>query len=233
MNDADRLSKARSELWSHLETLVGPGEIPRYEEALTHASFANETGAHDNQRLEFLGDSVLGLCVSEMLIAAHPAADEGKLTRMRAALVNAEALAAWARRIDLGACVALGRGAMHGSERDQTNVLADATEALVAAVYEALGLAGARAVVRGIVGDGIERAEALATPDPKSALQERVQAVARPAPTYRLVQIHGSASDQTFEVEVLLEGSVIGSGQGRTKRLAERAAASAALEKLG
>jgi ribonuclease-3 len=233
MNDADRLSKARSELRSHLETLVGPGEIPRYEEALTHASFANETGAHDNQRLEFLGDSVLGLCVSEMLIAAHPAADEGKLTRMRAALVNAEALAAWARRIDLGACVALGRGAMHGSERDQTNVLADATEALVAAVYEALGLAGARAIVGGIVGDGIEKAEALATPDPKSALQERVQAVARPAPTYRLVQIHGGASDQTFEVEVLLEGSVIGSGQGRTKRLAERAAASAALEKLG
>jgi ribonuclease-3 len=232
MNDDDALSAARSRLRAHLEALVGSGPILRFEEALTHASFANETGAHDNQRLEFLGDSVLGLCVSEMLVLAHPAADEGKLTRMRSALVNAEALAAWARRIDLGVCVALGRGAMHGSERDQTNVLADATEALVAAVYEALGLEGARGLVRAIVGDGIERAESLATPDPKSALQERVQARARPAPTYRLVQIHGTAADQMFEVEVLLDGTVVASGQGRTKRLAERAAASAALEKL-
>jgi ribonuclease-3 len=232
MNDADSLSIARGALRSRLEALAGRGEIPRFEEALTHASFANESGARDNQRLEFLGDSVLGLCVSEMLIAAHPAADEGKLTRMRSALVNAEALAAWARRIELGACVALGRGARHGSERDQTNVLADATEALVAAVYEAFGLPGARALVQSVVGDGIERAEALATPDPKSALQELVQAGAHPAPTYRLVQIHGTASDQTFEVEVVLEGEVIASGQGRTKRLAERAAASAALEKL-
>jgi ribonuclease-3 len=232
MNDADQLANARSALQARLASLVGPGAIPRFEEALTHASFANETGARDNQRLEFLGDSVLGLCVSELLIAAHPAADEGKLTRMRSALVNAEALASWARLIDLGACVALGRGAKHGSERDQTNVLADATEALVAAVYEAFGLAGARTLVQNVVRDGIERAEVLATPDPKSALQERVQAAARPAPTYRLVQVHGTASDQTFEVEVLLDGSVVASGHGRTKRLAERAAATAALEKL-
>jgi ribonuclease-3 len=232
MKDANQLADARSALEARLASLVGPGAIPRFEEALTHASFANESGMHDNQRLEFLGDSVLGLCVSELLIAAYPAADEGKLTRMRSALVNAEALAAWARLIDLGACVALGRGAMHGSERDQTNVLADATEALVAAVYEAFGLAGARTLVQNVVGDGIERAEVLATPDPKSALQERVQAGARPAPTYRLVQVHGPASDQTFEVEVLLDGSVFASGQGRTKRLAERAAATAALEKL-
>ena len=232
MNDSDALSAARIRLQRRLEALVGPSPVARFEEALTHASFANETGARDNQRLEFLGDSVLGLCVSEMLVLAHPEADEGKLTRMRAALVNAEALAAWARRVDLGACVALGRGAMHGSERDQTNVLADATEALVAAAYEALGLEGARALVRDIVGDGVEKAEELATPDPKSALQEHVQARARPAPTYRLLHIHGSPADQTFEVEVLLEGVVLASGQGRTKRLAERAAASAALEKL-
>jgi hypothetical protein len=76
MNDGDALSVARSRLRAHLEALVGPGPILRFEEALTHASFANETGAHDNQRLEFLGDSVLGLCVSEMLVLAHPAADE-------------------------------------------------------------------------------------------------------------------------------------------------------------
>jgi ribonuclease-3 len=233
MIDSTELAGARGRLRSHVESCVGPAEIARFDEALTHASYANETGAHDNQRLEFLGDSVLGLCVSEMLAAHYPTADEGKLTRMRSALVNSDALAAWARRVDLGACLALGRGATHGTERDQTNVLADATEALVAAVYEALGLPGARALVREVVGAGIEQAEALAIPDPKSALQERVQGAGKPAPTYRLVRVIGTGPDQTFEVEVVLDTAALAQGQGRTKRLAERAAASAALEKLG
>jgi ribonuclease-3 len=232
MKDAALLAEARARLLSYLEKLVGPAPIPRFEEALTHASFANETGAADNQRLEFLGDSVLGLCVSELLVAAYPSADEGKLTRIRSALVNAEALAVWARRVDVGATVALGRGASLGTERDQTNVLADATEAVVAAVYEAGGLEAARTLVRDVVGDGIERGEALSTPDPKSALQERVQANARPAPTYRLVQVLGTASEPVFEVEVLIGADVVASGRGRTKRIAERAAATAALEKL-
>src|SRR5580704_6201190 len=106
MNDLDGLAMARDRLRSHLEAVVGPGAIDRLEEALTHASFANEMGVPDNQRLEFLGDAVLGLCVSEMLGGAYADADEGMLTRMRSALVNAEALAAWARRVDLGSCIA-------------------------------------------------------------------------------------------------------------------------------
>ena len=118
---------------------------PRFEEALTHPSYANEAGSRDNQRLEFLGEAVLGLCVSEMLSTSHAEADEGQLTRMRSALVNGEALAMWGRRVALGACVQLGKGARLGTEREQTNVLADATEALVAAVYECRGLEGARA----------------------------------------------------------------------------------------
>ena len=140
----EELVLARDALRARLEALVGEGPIPRFEEALTHPSFANETGGADNQRLEFLGDAVLGLCVSEMLVQSYVEADEGKLTRMRSALVNGEALAAWARHVDLGACVAFGRGAKLGSEREQTNVLADAAEALVAAVYESRGLEGAR-----------------------------------------------------------------------------------------
>ena len=110
-------------------------------------SFANESAVPDNQRLEFLGDAVLGLCVAETLVRLHPDADEGKLTRMRAALVNGNALADWARRVNIGACLAFGKGAKLSSERERTSVLADATEALVAAVYEERRLDGARALV--------------------------------------------------------------------------------------
>jgi ribonuclease-3 len=229
MSDTERLATARDALRTRIERRVGPGPIARFEEALTHASFANETGAPDNQRLEFLGDAVLGLCVSELLASAHASADEGKLTRMRSALVNAEALASWARRVDLGGCIALGRGATLGTEREQSNVLADTAEALVAAVYEAHGLAGARALVGDIVGEGIENAETLATPDPKSALQERAQASGMPAPTYRVIEVRGAGAEQVFEVEVLVAGTAMAQAHGRSKRLAERRAAALAL----
>ncbi len=232
MNDAERLAIARGKLLERVESLAGAGPIARFEEALTHASFANETGKPDNQRLEFLGDSVLGLCVSELLAELYAHADEGLLTRMRSALVNADALAAWARRVALGECIALGRGAMAGSERHQTNVLADAAEAVVAAVYIARGLNGARALVRDMVDDGLAQAERLAAPDPKSALQERLQGAGKAAPTYRLVQTAEEGREMVFEVEVMLESDVLGRGRGRSKRLAERAAAEAALAKL-
>jgi ribonuclease-3 len=233
MSDDDRLTAARAALRLRIEGLVGEGPIDRFEEALTHASFANETGIHDNQRLEFLGDAVLGLCVSEILAAAHADADEGRLTRMRAALVNADALAGWARRVGLGECVALGRGASLGAEREQTNVLADAAEAIVAAVFDARGLEGARALVADMVSDRLAEAESLANPDPKSALQEKVQAAGMQAPTYRVVSVRGAQHDQVFEVEVVLGGDrALARGEGRSKRLAERAAAAAGLAEL-
>jgi ribonuclease III len=229
MSDAEMLRGARDRLRAHVESLVGPGPIKRFEEALTHASFANETGAQDNQRLEFLGDAVLGLCVSEMLADAHPAADEGKLTRMRSALVNADSLAAWARSVDLGACVGLGRGAKLGTEREQKNVLADAAEAVVAAVYDAHGIAGARAIVREIVGARIYEDDALSVLDPKSDLQERVQVGGRSAPTYRPIDVRGAPHEQVFEVEVVIDNRPVARGLGPSKRLAERAAATAAI----
>ncbi len=232
MSDPELLAAATDGLRGYLEAIVGPGPIPRFEEALTHPSFANEAGVPDNQRLEFLGDAVLGLCVSELLAAAHTDADEGKLTRMRSALVNAAAIAAWARRVSLGDCVRFGRGAKLGGEREQTNVLADAAEALVAAVYEARGLSGARSLVRDIVGALLEKAEALSVLDPKSALQERAQAGGKPAPTYRVLELRGAAHAQVFEVEVLVADRPLARGEGRSKRLAERAAAAAAIEVL-
>jgi len=229
MTDEGRLAQERDRLRAHVEALAGPGPIARFDEALTHPSFANEVDVANNQRLEFLGDAVLGLCVSEMLADAHPAADEGKLTRMRSALVNTNALATWARHVDLGGCIAFGRGAETGTEREQTSVLADATEALIAAVYEARGLAGARSLVQDIVGGLLDDADALETRDPKSALQELVQARGMPAPAYRVVEVRGPPHEQIFEVEVFCADGMTARGEGRSKRLAERAAAAAAL----
>lgn len=228
-NLANEIAAARAELRAKLSALLGDRELPRFEEALTHPSFANETGAADNQRLEFLGDSVLGLVVSELLISRRPDANEGALTRMRSALVNAEALAEWARTVELGRSIALGRGARAGSERDQTNVLADAVEALVAATYDAGGLELARILVGEIVSTSLTELSRLESRDPKSELQERVQARGMRAPTYRVTEKVGPSHEPTFEVEVLVDDVVYGSGQGRSKRLAERNAADSAL----
>lgn len=220
---------AEKALAERLRTIAGAGEIPRLREALTHPSYANESKAPDNQRLEFLGDAVLGLCVSELLASSFPHADEGALTRMRAALVNADALARWARGIDLGAAIRVGRGAKAANERAQTNVLADAVEALVAAVYEGLGLDAARALVKEVVREPLAAADLLDGRDPKSLLQERIQAEGLPAPVYRVVETRGPAHDPLFVVAVAVGARELARGEGRSKRLAERDAAANAI----
>jgi ribonuclease III len=232
MSKKEAFSEARQALRDWLEEVTGAGPLARLDEALTHPSFANETRVADNQRLEFLGDAVLGLCVSEQLSRDHPDADEGELTRMRAALVNAEALARWARAAKLGECLAMGRGARSTTERDQTNVLADALEAVVAAVYEAGGVEAARALVGEITRGVLDGPASLDARDPKSALQERVQAEGNSAPRYRVVGSSGPAHEPTFQVEVLVDEEVLARGEGRSKRLAERDAATRALEAL-
>lgn len=232
MREDDELEAARNLLRERLRGILGEGapEVPRLDEALTHPSYANETGVGDNQRLEFLGDAVLSLCVSELLGNDFPEANEGLLTRMRSALVNAEALAGWARAENLGASIALGRGARSGAERNQTNVLADAVEAVVAAVYHAHGLDGARALVRAVVAPRMREEVELASRDPKSELQERVQALGQEAPRYRVRASRGPDHDAIFEVEVTVGTRVLGNGEGRSKRLAERRAAEDALK---
>ncbi len=229
MNEETVLREARTRVEARIKAIVGEGDMPRFAEALTHPSYANESSEPDNQRLEFLGDAVLGLCVSELLARTRPEADEGTLTRMRSGLVNAEALARWARAENIGEAIALGRGARAGSEREQTNVLADAVEALVACVYDAHGLEGARKLVEQVVKEPIQEVERLGSRDPKSLLQEQVQARGLPAPTYRVKGMRGPQHDPTFEVEVLVGEDVVGVGEGRSKRVAERAAAMAAL----
>ncbi len=223
---------ARVELQRMLATVTGmDGEVTRLGEALTHPSFANESSEADNQRLEFLGDSVLGVCVTEALLEDHPRAEEGELTRMRAALVNADALAEWGRAVRLGECLAMGRGARAATEKDQPNVLADAVEALIAAVYLAGGIEAARHLVRDVTRHAVAGADPghLAGLDPKSELQQRVQVGGAEAPRYRVVGTSGPPHEPRFEVEVLAGDVVLARGEGRSKRLAERAAAEAAL----
>jgi ribonuclease-3 len=214
------------------------GELPHLDEALTHPSGANEQRASarmaDNQRLEFLGDAVLGLCVSELLMNRFPLADEGELSVKRASLVNTDALAAWARTVELGAALRMGRGADTAGERDRSNVLADAVEALVGAIYIDLGLESAREITRVIVAEPLEVIGRLPLVgrDPKSELQERVQADGRPSPVYRVMAAEGPAHERLFTVAVEAFGEVVGMGQGRSKKLAEREAARAALRTL-
>jgi ribonuclease-3 len=208
---------------------LGP-ESNHLDEALTHPSYANERpGTHDNQRLELLGDSVLGFCTTEILFLRYPEADEGELTRMRSALVNAEALAAWGRRHDVARMVRLGKGAEGSKLRDSTNVLADTVEALVAAVYIDHGLDAAREACRRIVEQELGGLDAGAGRDPKSELQERVQSQGLAAPTYEVLEAGGPAHDRWFEVGVRIDGRVAGRGAGRSKRQAEQAAAFEAL----
>ncbi len=225
----ESLLAARSALADKLRTIVGQLEIPRFEEALTHPSYSNEARVRDNQRLEFLGDAVLELCVSEQLVTAYPDADEGTLTRMRASLVNGNALAEWARAQNLGDCLAVGRGALSSRDREQTNVLADLVEALAAAIYDAGGLPSARLFVGALVGERVANADQIASLDPKSDLQEFVQSQGKPTPTYRHVGTSGSQHEPTFEAVVLVGDEEVARGTGRSKRQAERSAAEAAL----
>ena len=208
-------------------------ESPNLEAALTHPSYANERrGVPDNQRLEFLGDAVLGFCASELLFDRFPHSDEGTLTRVRARLVSAETLAGWALRNGISDALRLGRGAHTSGLRASTNVLADAVEALIAAAFLDGGLDAARRICARIIEDELASLEAAGARDPKSELQERMQASGGEPPTYRVIDSGGPAHSRWFKVSVEVGQRSLGEGLGRSKRLAERAAASAALAAL-
>jgi ribonuclease-3 len=221
-------------------------EPPHLCEALTHPSYTNEApgSARDNQRLEFLGDAVLALCVSEVLMAAFADVGEGALTVMRASLVNTTSLAAGARLMQLDRALRLGRGADAAGERHRTGVLADAMEAVLGAVYLDHGLDKAREVTRRVLEEPIAKlvADGGIERDAKSRLQELVQARGLATPSYQVIAVDGPPHARLFTVEasVALESTgpeaevrkVTGHGQGRSKKLAEQAAATAVLEAL-
>ena len=216
-----------------LDLLSIEGPIPRLDEAITHPSFANEhKGAVDYQRLELLGDAVIALCVTEIILDHAPTMDEGSISRARASLVNTSALARFARLAGIDRFLRMGKGASVPDDAHSPKVLADVVEAVVGAVYLARGLDAARLLARRIVGDAMDRVAWISRRDPKSALQEYLQGRGLSAPTYRVVSESTSGTSSCFEVEVLGELGVMGCGSGPTKKKASQSAAQAALAKL-
>ena len=206
------------------------------QEALNHSSYTNEHRSahlHSNERLEFLGDSVLGFVTAEFLFLRHPEAPEGDLTRIRAALVCEQSLYEVAQRLDLGQYLKLGRGEEAGGGRERTSILADAVEAVFAAVYLDGGIDAARELIHRCLLD-VQRESVVEERrrDYKTALQELVQRQADQVLTYRMAGEQGPDHAKTFRAEVLLNGAVIGAGDGHSKKEAEQAAAKAALEAL-
>ena len=204
-------------------------------EALNHSSYANAhraLGEQSNERLEFLGDSVLGFVTAEFLFELHRDLPEGDLTRQRAALVCEQSLHEVAKMLDLGKYLKLGKGEDAGGGRTRPSILADATEAVFAAVYLDGGIEAASALIHRVLLDKEgEHAEELVQ-DYKTALQEMVQRKSGQALSYRMVGESGPDHNKTFTAEVLLNGEGIGTGSGHSKKEAEQAAARAAIRKL-
>jgi ribonuclease-3 len=220
-----------------LQTLIGYhfSDTARLDEALTHRSYANEqrTRCADNERLEFLGDAILGLVIAETLFIGDLHRPEGELSRLRSELVNAGTLAQLARQIDLGAALKLGRGEVKAGGSDKENILADAFEALLGAIYLEGGIAAVRPVILHLFAQVmIEKTLQQGNSDFKSQLQEYLQSLQQTPPEYVLIETEGPEHDRTFVVEARTPGQVLGVGQGRSKKEAEQAAAGAALKTL-
>lgn len=198
------------------------------EQALTHSSFANERGLEqDNERLEFLGDSVLGLVVADRLFRGDPSAPEGVLSRTRSHVVSAEALARRARELDLGPALRLGHGEDQSGGREKPSLLADALEAVIGAVFVDGGLRAARELVEPWI--EAEAAETMDALDAKSDLQESLQSQGLEPPFYRHVGRDGPDHDPVFHVECWIGDRAVAAASGHSKKEAERRAAARAL----
>lgn len=194
--------------------------------ALTHRSFS----ADHNERLEFLGDAVLGLAVSTLLVERLPRHAEGELSRVRASLVRQEALHRIALDLGVPASLRLGEGEQRSGGRARPSILADAAEAILGAVYLDAGFEAAQAVARRWY-EGVELHPGLGK-DAKTALQEWLQGRRQPLPVYEVIAIHGEAHAQTFEVACRVQGAEAAVGRGPSRRAAEQAAAAVMLDRL-
>jgi ribonuclease-3 len=219
--------------WDELRARLSLPPVPDdlLEQAFRHGSFVRELDLDrlaSNQRLEFLGDSVLGLVVAEELYRQFPQLPEGDLTKLKAATVRAESLAQAARVMRLGEYLRLGRGEEDSGGRDKTSLLADSFEALVGAVYLAAGLGAGRQLILKYLPLADEETVGAGF-DHKTALQELVQRFSRNTPDYVVLHTTGPAHQLTFTVEARFARQTIGTGTGRSKREAEQAAAGQAL----
>ena len=208
--------------------------ITLLQNALTHSSYANErwhNSLKSNERLEFLGDSILGMVVAEYLYKPFPDRPEGELTRMRADMVCEKTLAAVAARIELGRHLMLGNGEEQSGGRSRDSILADAVESVIAASVLDGGMEAARKLIEKFILVEVP-VKKLNNADYKTALQELVQQKKNQTLSYRLVGESGPDHDKRFDVEVSLNGCVSGIGSGSSKKRAEQMAAQDALEKL-
>ncbi len=208
--------------------------ISLLQNALAHSSYANERW-HDslksNERLEFLGDSILGMIVAEHLYRNFPDRPEGELTRMRADMVCENSLAAVAEQVNLGNYLLLGHGEERFGGRARASILADAVESVIAASFLDGGMEAARGIVERFVLSNVP-VKRLQNVDYKTALQELVQQKKNQVLSYTLVGESGPDHDKEFRVEVSLNGTVVGGGTGSSKKRAEQEAAHSAMEKL-
>jgi ribonuclease III len=208
--------------------------IELFETALCHSSFAHEhpdRGLEDNERLEFLGDALLGLIISRLLYERFPEASEGDLTRWRSYLVNETCLAKVARSINLGQALLLGAGEESSGGRDKNSILADAMEAVLGAIYLDGGMEAAQSTVRRLFNPFLEDAvRTEAGEDFKTRFQELTQAMYKITPQYHLLEAMGPDHDKTFRVSVTLEGIELAQGTGKSKKEATQNAARLALE---
>ena len=205
------------------------------ETALTHSSYANENRASGivcNERLEFLGDSVLGVTVADFLYRHFPDMPEGRMTRLRAELVCEQSLHRVALELHLGDYLRLGKGEEHKGGRKRASILSDAVEAVIAAMYLDAGMETAAGFIHRCLLDDVRAIETPTFTDYKTSLQELVQRHSGQVLSYELVGEEGPDHAKTFRVQVCLNGDPIGRGTGRTKKEAEQAAAANALEAL-
>ena len=200
--------------------------------ALTHSSFAYENGGSDNERLEFLGDSVLGYLVASHIFTAHPELSEGELTKLKNGVVSAQALAVAANRIDLGKYLFLGKGEEQTEGRRKENILADAFEALIGAAYIHSGLENAGKIIANHILPLLDDSDALREfADPKTSLAVKLKKLSREEPTYEMSE-SGPEHERVYFATCYSGKVSLGSGSGRTKRKAETDAALSALRTL-
>lgn len=220
----------------HLEQILGHsfGNRPLLLQALTHPSFLHESNQPENgdyQRLEFLGDSILGMLLAEMLCRFYPAWDEGALSQLRSRLAGQDVLADRARSLGLGDYILLGRGEQQSAGRAKDSILADVLEALLAALYLDAGLDAARTLVKRLFAGLAEDPQTLKLGrDFKSELQELFTACGVSLPEYHLLEESGPPHERLFHFQVLLDGRCVGEGQGKSKKIAQQAAAAQTLD---
>jgi ribonuclease-3 len=232
---AARQSRLSSATLTSLEVLGVPAELgPLYELALTHRSFAFEQpeAIEHNERLEFLGDAILGAVVTDLIYNKFPDLPEGDLARLRASVVNTVALAQIARSVGLGEHLKLGKGEEGSGGRDKASLLADSFEAVIGAVYLDRGIEQVATVLRPLFDKALDEVVAGGmTFDAKTALQEAAVKLHGEVPTYRVAS-SGPDHDKRFTAHVFVGGDSLGAGTGRSKKEAEQQAAREALDKL-